>query len=243
MNCDSVAVWLYGSNARGDPDSRSDLDVLAVSDLRMGEREIARMAHSGRTQLSISRYNWAEVNGMASYGSLFLHHVHLEGQCLFEGPAATGRLSRILGSLVPYGRAESDVAAFRTALHDVRSSLAEGGSIQFELSVLGTVLRHACILGCYITGVPAFGRIEPVQRIVELWNLDAGIAHTFPQLYEYRLWADRRARKPEQASLRRAYSWCESVGRVLNELEARANDHQRGVSQTNSLGQRGGQQA
>jgi len=230
MKHKSTALWLYGSHARGDADFQSDFDVFAVTDSAITNQEVASIIRSNPPLLKVSRYSWSEIEGMASYGSLFLHHIRLEGKCLFEGCASAGRLKAILDALGPYKRAQLDAAAFRTTVQDVRASLERGGSIPFELSVLSTVLRHSAILGCYVSGSPTFGRFRPVQRIVGLWGLDQGIASLFADLYRHRLWTDQRAEEPSEVSLDTAYHWCDRIDTMLEKLEEQTNEYERRVS-------------
>src|SRR4051794_28884949 len=114
------AWWLYGSVARGTDDNTSDLDVLVVGPaLSGGPMTRSPVATLPRTEhLSLRNYSWAEVEAMASYGSLFLLHLHLEGRPLVTNNAAD-RLRRILDSLPPYAGADRDILGFSVALQDV----------------------------------------------------------------------------------------------------------------------------
>src|SRR5438552_4163356 len=94
-------LWLYGSYARRDSDSWSDVDLLLVSNselveeglgveetLRRADLNLAEIPELNTwvtepSKLSISRYTWNEIEEMASYGSLFLHHLRLEGESLW----------------------------------------------------------------------------------------------------------------------------------------------------------------
>lgn len=223
MNESQFAIWGYGSHFRGDADCSSDVDILVVSDSQIGDPVVAE--HCRFEQYAASRYTWSEIEGLAAYGSLFLHHVRLEGKCLFESPRACGRLSDLLINLVPYKRAGMDVLSFRQALADITTSIGEGGSVPFELSNLGTLIRHACILGCYLAGTPTFGRHTPVARFVGLRRIDTEIAAEFPQLYEYRIWSERGADFPGMPERKYAERWCRRADLILGTLEGAANEH------------------
>ena len=227
----SAAFWLYGSYARGNTNPESDIDLLVVNDSPIPDEEIPPMPEIVCGVPSVSRYSWSEIEGMASYGSLFLHHLRLEGKCISEGSMVAGRLRGVLAGLSPYRRACADVAAFRISVSDVLDSLRSTHSVPFELSVVGTVLRHASILGCYLSGEPSFGRVEPVQRVVSLWELPKEISGEFPRLYEYRLWADGRTGFPGPAIVETVMHWCSQIGILLDILEDRADDFENRLPQ------------
>lgn len=227
MKHTTTAIWLYGSDARGDTDRKSDSDVLVISDSPPSRQIVAQIAQADLARLAISQYSWPEIEGMASYGSLFLHHVRLEGRPLFEGNGVSGRLRGILSVLGPYRRAPVDLRSFRLTVSDIRKSLSEGGSLTFELSVLGTVVRHTAILACYISGHPTFGRIEPVRKLVNLWNLDPNLPSLFVELYNSRLYTDYRSEAPSDVSMDAAYDWCDRLEEILDQLEVHAHEHER----------------
>ena len=156
------AYWLYGSHSRGDADAYSDVDILLVSDGRSLSRNVVLPNGLGEGK-KVSRYSWMEIVGMAKYGSLFLHHVRLEGKPLYEEDECRGTLCGILESMPKYQKGARDVKGFKTVLDDVRVALQSQCDEPFELSVLATVIRHASILLCWIHGMPQFGRTRPVR--------------------------------------------------------------------------------
>lgn len=219
----TLATWLYGSHARGDADELSDVDVLMVSNSWDDAIEVDCLCMTG-SEPSVARYTWAEIDGMAECGSLFLRHLQMEGQPIIEAPLVKGRLSSTLSRLRPYKMAGRDVHGFEEVVNDVRRSLAFGGSIIFELATLGTLIRHACILGCAIAGNPCFSRLEPVKRLSENWEGAANWAGDFESLYRYRLYADGRLRECSRPSVEFASTWCGRAEALLTELRRRVDE-------------------
>lgn len=215
----TVAIWLYGSRARGDADELSDTDLVVVSDSATVEPRTRVLT---RTTPFISRYSWDEIERMASYGSLFLRHLALEGKPLHESAASEGRLAALLAGMGPYQLAARDAAAFRTVVRDVRESLDSGeASLVFELSTLATVFRHASVLGCYLANHPCFARTQPVMRLVGLWNLPSEWAADFPSLYDYRMYAESRTQRVDRPRPDLAYRWCERSESLVEEVSRR----------------------
>lgn len=206
--------WLYGSVARGDVDGLSDIDVLVAGEFE--ERDLAQLPYP-EERLSIVRYDWAELEHMASYGSLFLHHVSLEGRPL--GVARSGsRLSTLLDGLPSYVRAQRELASFVTVLEDVERSLGRDHSPTYELSVIATALRHACILGCYAIGRPSFGRSSAFAVFLSHVGLDA-VVEDAQHLYGFRLFEDGRSPAPFDASTEDVRFWLRRARMVVAEVE------------------------
>jgi predicted nucleotidyltransferase len=156
---DDVEIWVYGSRARGDFDGLSDTDVLVVAE--PGSIVDDMVASLRYPRVSVSRYSWSEMDAMSVYGSLYLHHLKLEGMRVRPAPRDPEYLVTLLAHVPPFGRAEEDLVGFRQAIDEAATSLFSGGWPDLECEIVATVARHAAILGAYCAGRPTFGRELP----------------------------------------------------------------------------------
>jgi hypothetical protein len=76
----SSFVVLIGSQARGDADSRSDVDVLVVGEPH--ERELDALAGEFRAPINIVTFSNSDFNRLTRAGSLFIGHCFSEGRLL-----------------------------------------------------------------------------------------------------------------------------------------------------------------
>ena len=231
MSADCDALWLYGSYARGQADDRSDCDVLAISDIPIKKEKAVELSGLSEMPLTISQYSWVELDNMAAYGSLFLQHLRLEGKCLYEGPGFEGRLAELLSRLGPYRRACFDLKCYRDCIGDVYESLSQASSALYEVSVLATVIRHASILGCFLLGVPDFGRLSPVVNFVRIRRLDAKIADFLRDIYPYKFLADGRIVTVKAPTNNIVVEGLKFSNIILNHVEIVLHEYERSLSQ------------
>jgi hypothetical protein len=216
-----TSVWLYGSYARGDPDLMSDKDLLVVCDEGNSLQDLSlQLPAYNLRDGQVSQYSWSEIREMASYGSLFLEHLKLEGVVIYESPECQGLLRNILTGLPPYRHAHRDIQAFLTVITDVREELLAGSPPSYELGVLGTVIRHASILGCHLMGPPCFSRTEPVTRMSQACGLPPEFNRAFPELYRYRLIHEGRPCDPPAYNPNTEQQWLDWAEYLVHFVEA-----------------------
>jgi Nucleotidyltransferase domain len=215
----TTEIWPYGSNARGDQAPDSDVDVLVAGE---DAKLIETVELPGEGRLSVSHYEWAEIEQMASYGSLFLHHLRLEGRPLLESPGHEMR--RLLASLGEYQRAERELESFRRVLDDVEESIKGDFSAPFEMSVIATAARHAAILGCYAIGEPTFGRESAFRLILPRLGYHDQDVEEFISLYRFRRADDLGGALPVEIFAAEVSSWVGRVRGLIGEVEVLAGD-------------------
>jgi Nucleotidyltransferase domain len=204
--------WLFGSNARGDADEVSDVDILVAG---MSDPAAFQSLGFPEDRLSIVRYEWRELQQMAAYGSLFLHHVALEGRQL--QPNGHSMLANLLVRLPAYKRADQELNSFETVLTDVAGSLGGDHSPPFELAVIATTMRHACILGCYGIGQPTFGRSAAFKLFLSHVDRDSLIDPAI-RLYKFRLYEDGRCEMPFRPTTSDVEWWLETTRAVISQV-------------------------
>jgi hypothetical protein len=98
-----------------------------------------------------------------------------------------------------------------------------------ELATIATVFRHACILGCAISGRPCFSRFGPVAQLLGDWGLCSAWSDEFPELYAYRLYASGRILLPAKPTAKMARLWCDRADVLLNQLGVRLYEPSRAL--------------
>jgi hypothetical protein len=221
----NVEIWLYGSRARGDADAFSDTDVLIVGDATTNVEQLIHALEYPK--LNVSFYSWEEIQDMHAYGSLYLHHIALEGRRLLPADDAPERFPDLLTGLPRFTRARQDMAGFQRAFREGLDSLADGGWPDFECEVIATVVRHAAILGSYCVGTPAFGRERPFRLLAPALGYAPDECESL--IGPATAWRLHQPGPHTRPAATRA--WLGSVERFLDRLEEVIDDYEGVLSQ------------
>ena len=210
----SFVEVLYGSQARGNTDKLSDVDVLQVGD---GDLPAPPLAEPHR--LSVSRYSWEEFQHMRDNGSPFLVHLQTEGRVVGGNRAGISLYRSLMQYLPRYKHVTRDTDAFQLALIDAEDALLhQDSSPEFEAAAIATVVRHASILGCYLMDSPQFGRYEPTRKFCEARRLPGSIVDDFPHLYEHRIALARGYAWPRDTDYEYVRTWVRRAGLLVREV-------------------------
>jgi hypothetical protein len=157
---------------------------------------------------------------MHAYGSLYLHHLALEGIRLRDGESPE-RFPTLLANIPPFSRATQDLAGFRGAFEECARSLSDGGWPDFECEVVATIARHAAILGAYCAGTPAFGRERP------FWIAGRRLGYESSRIAQISASATawRLRREADVPSADTMYVWLTLVEDFLADLGPLINDY------------------
>ncbi len=168
-------VMLYGSMARGDATTHSDIDLLALGPVQKS---------FWRDNLSITVYEPRQLQRMATAGSLFVLHLRLEGHILRD---SNGILKEILGTwLSPdITRMRRGVAAACAILDS--AEVQDGSRLESLTNVVVFLLRTTLYLRCLELSRPCFGAICVAdvlhdKRIVTALRRDKPTAHRLTML-------------------------------------------------------------
>jgi len=156
------AIRLFGSIARGDSDSMSDIDVLVILASHATKADVEAikidLLRTYGEKLSISWYGENKYRLMHSDGHLFCWHIFLES----KRNAVASDIVDELGSPRPYMSALQDIDAFVDILEGCRSSVrACDKNATYEAGIIYTCARNIAMYGSWLAGKLTFSRFSP----------------------------------------------------------------------------------
>jgi len=184
------AIVLFGSKARGDDDSISDIDIFILindcseEELILHKKEIVNTLHVPADWISV--YRQSSVTAMHNYGSYFLWHIKREGKILFS---KNQFLEQILDSLPAYSGVEEDLKDYLVICQDIEKSISlDENTLLFEMATLASLARNTCIAVSYKKGRMVFGRLDPVIEAKKIFGNEFPFSiNDYVVLYKYRL--------------------------------------------------------
>ena len=154
------ALVLYGSHARGDSDSKSDVDICAFTTDRehLPPTVLEDLLPKFRgASFSLTIYSEVDLAAMLEYGSLFLWHLKLEGAVVYGREYFDSQLTR----LMPFTKHHAEILYHRQIFDD---SFGLGVELmppnEFDLALLFTIARNSCMVLSHKAGRPTFGRLS-----------------------------------------------------------------------------------
>lgn len=214
------AIYLYGSMARGDVSVDSDCDLLiAIRDCDDKSFERLTKATEGwHTELNceFALYQISALKAMQKKGSLFLWHIKTEGIELFSNGE---ELKGILAQLPAYNGGAEAISEYAEIMKDIDiDNTDEIEVINYNLSVMSTLIRNICIICSYELGTPRFGRISPVEVCADHFGEQFPIdMQQYKMLYRYRVAVNRNKSMPHQADIAQYYNdWKRKTKKLLS---------------------------
>lgn len=146
-------IYAFGSLCRGDVDSKSDIDLLAIVDGR-NDRFDSQV---------FSIYGYERIREIWALGNPFAWHLHLESRFLYSSDGSDFIAS--LNQPATYTGVIDDCLKFKGIFHAARSELEkQTPSVTFELSNVFLAIRNFAT--CYSLGKfhrPDFSRFASLR--------------------------------------------------------------------------------
>jgi nucleotidyltransferase-like protein len=160
-------MCLVGSVARGDARPDSDIDLLVVAEQKMRRHDLlAKMCPAARDpRLSFISYSLEGLMAEAASGSLFLHHVRLEGVTLHDRAGMLRNALNIAASRPPDVAAEIQRQLKRLRLYREPERL--NGEHLFALAHLYAIGKGIAIARCVALHEPVFVKAEALKVVAE----------------------------------------------------------------------------
>lgn len=165
-----TAIVLYGSYARGDSDSESDIDVCVFT--KDGRPTCAHeiepfLAIPNHARLSLTTYSETDLTAMMEYGSLFLWHLRLEGRIVFGDEYLVPNLAKLRA----FDKHREEIAYHQQIFDDLITA-ANGKNCpnEFDLALLFTIARNCCMVLAHKAEIPAFGRHSCYQAAAQKYR-------------------------------------------------------------------------
>jgi hypothetical protein len=155
-----IAAVLFGSQARGDFDTRSDRDLCVIFENVVFD-EVAPLVSAcamlfGLPEDNFTAFTRGTAELMADAGSLFLLHLKNEGIILSD---RGGFLAKLFCRLRAFDGHCHELALYRDLLSDVYESLESTGQpLELDLHILQLIVRNTCLLLTHAAKEPCFSR-------------------------------------------------------------------------------------
>jgi hypothetical protein len=171
------AIVLFGSASRGDDDRASDIDILILADTADRIRTLsAQYKGSGA---NVSSYTWKRFGRLVVSGSLFVHHLRLEGRIISDDSRQLTQLLDTFRLRESYqDTVESSIQIVELARSIAPTSRSRGWA--FDGLMIG--FRGVLIPRLVAEGRSIFSFGQLVDFVTERDNLPARHAHLLQQL-------------------------------------------------------------
>ncbi len=203
------SIYLYGSMARGDVVEDSDCDLLvAIDDCDSEKFEQLRNEIQGwhpELNCEFALYQISALRAMQAKGSLFLWHIKTEAIKIYS---RGDQLKDILENLPAYDSGMDALSEYWEIMKDIYEDPSDDNRVvEYNLSIMATLIRNICIVCCYVMGSKQFGRISPVKYCALHWGDGFPInIREYEELYRYRTAINRGGEIPNQPKLEQYYN-------------------------------------
>lgn len=221
-------IYLFGSVARGDQDEQSDVDILIVID-NCSEDDYIKYNKEYASILQIpvswiSLYREKKILKMHEKGSYFLWHLKQEGKVLYS---RENELDKLFATLPRYRGMKEDIKEYRQILDDVNEELHNVYlCIEYELSVLASLVRNTCIMLSYLNNRFDFSRNQVVKYCIDTYKIDVSLEE-YRALYQYRSYETGKIQRVEKGKIEDINKWVKVENQLLDISEKEVDDYEK----------------
>ena len=221
-------IYLFGSVARGDQDEQSDVDILIVID-NCSEDDYIKYKKEYASILQIpvswiSLYREKKILKMHEKGSYFLWHLKQEGKVLYS---RENELDKLFATLPRYRGMKEDIKEYRQILDDVNEELHNVYlCIEYELSVLASLVRNTCIMLSYLNNRFDFSRNQVVKYCIDTYKIDVSLEE-YRALYQYRSYETGKIQRVEKGKIEDINKWVKVENQLLDISEKEVDDYEK----------------
>jgi predicted nucleotidyltransferase len=185
---DVLGVVSFGSYARGNAETHSDIDVcIFSSSLKSSETRDRRWYEfvSADPRIEVSTYDAATAKVMASEGSLFLWHLKLEGRIEFQRDQF---VTNLLAGLKPCRDLLQELQIHQDVYNVAFDGRRRGEKVNaFDVSVLYLVVRNVSILICAKMRKFKFGARDAFEQVYAQVGSSSVSREDFDMLLDHHL--------------------------------------------------------
>ena len=221
-------IYLFGSVARGDQDEQSDVDILIVIDDCSEDDYIKyKKEYASILQIPvswISLYREKKILKMHEKGSYFLWHLKQEGKVLYS---RENELDKLFSTLPRYRSMKEDIKEYQQILDDVKEELHNVYlCIEYELSVLASLVRNTCITLSYLNNRFDFSRNLVVEYCIDKYKIDISLEE-YKILYQYRSYETGKISEVAKGKIDDIKKWAKVEKQLLDIAEKEVDDYEK----------------
>lgn len=221
-------IYLFGSVARGDQDEQSDVDILIVIDDCSEDDYIKyKKEYASILQIPvswISLYRKKKILKMHEKGSYFLWHLKQEGKVLYS---RENELDKLFSTLPRYRSMKEDIKEYQQILDDVKEELHNVYlCIEYELSVLASLVRNTCIMLSYLNNRFDFSRNQVVKYCIDKYQIDISLEE-YKALYQYRSYETGKIQEVVKGKIDDINKWVKVEKQLLDIAEKEVDDYEK----------------
>ena len=221
-------IYLFGSVARGDQDEQSDVDILIVIDDCSEDDYIKyKKEYASILQIPvswISLYREKKILKMHEKGSYFLWHLKQEGKILYR---RENELDKLFSTLPRYRSMKEDIKEYQQILDDVKEERHNVYlCIEYELSVLASLVRNTCIMLSYLNNRFDFSRNQVVKYCINRYQIDVSLEE-YKALYQYRSYETGKIQEVVKGKIDDINKWVKVEKQLLDIAEKEVYDYEK----------------